>query len=99
MFIVSIFIIVPKQKHHKCSSIVGQIKRQWYILTTVEKNQLLYTQQHGSFLKTLCWVQEARHKRIDIIRFYLYEVQEQDKVIYGSNCDKLKIMITSRGRG
>lgn len=37
MFIVSIFIIVPKQKHHKCSSIVGQIKRQWYILTTVEK--------------------------------------------------------------
>ena len=47
MFIVSLFIIVPKWTHHRCSSVVGQINRQWYILTKIEekkKKTSLYTQ-------------------------------------------------------
>ena len=46
MFIVSLFIIVPKWTHHRCSSVVGQINRQWYSLTKIEekkKNLPIYT--------------------------------------------------------
>ena len=42
MFIISLFIIVPKWKHHRCSSVVGQINRQWYILTMEGGKLLIY---------------------------------------------------------
>ena len=45
MFIISLFVIVPKWKHQRCSSVVGQINRQWHILTTIEGKQQQQQQQ------------------------------------------------------
>lgn len=45
----------------------------------VKKNELL-KQQHGWISKTIYLRKEARHTRLHIIKFYLYDILEQEEL-------------------